>query len=95
MKKTDLAAAIADRTGLSRSKSREVLTALTDTMMWTLTRGEDVALTRFGRFSIVDRPARSGRHPQTGAPMRIEAHRAVVFRPGKALREAVSQDSGD
>lgn len=91
MKKDDLAAAIAERTGLPRSKSREVLTALTDAMMWALTRGEDVTLTRFGRFSVAERPARSGRHPQTGAPMTIEAHRTVVFRAGKALREAVAE----
>jgi DNA-binding protein HU-beta len=48
-----------------------------------------VAITGFGVFEVVARAERMGRNPQTGEPIRIAAGRAVRFKPGKNLREAV------
>ena len=42
-----------------------------------------------GVFSVQDRPARTGRNPQTGAPIEIAASKVVKFKPGKTLREAM------
>lgn len=55
-----------------------------------LRSGEAVTLTGFGAFKVVERRARTGRNPKTGAPITIPARRAVTFAPGKDLRKAVA-----
>lgn len=89
MRKPELAAAVADKTGLSRDKASEVITALTDQISAAAARGEDVTLVGFGTFNIRRREARDGRNPQTGATIRIPASKTVGFKAGKALKDAV------
>ena len=89
MRKPELAAAIADRTGLTREKASEVITAFTDQVSAAASRGEDVTLIGFGTFNIRKREARNGRNPQTGATIKIPASKTVGFKPGKSLKDAV------
>ncbi|MDY6797750.1 MAG: HU family DNA-binding protein [Pseudomonadota bacterium] len=89
MRKPELAAAIADQTGLSREKASEVITAFTDQVSASVAKSQDVTLIGFGTFNIRKREARNGRNPRTGATIRIPAGRAVGFKPGKALKDAV------
>lgn len=90
MRKPELAAAIAQETGLSRSKAQEVLNAVTDQIGSALAKDESVSLPGFGNFRVRERSARTGRNPQTGAPIRIPASHSVSFKAGKPLREAVN-----
>lgn len=89
MRKPELAAAIADQTGLTREKAGEVITAFTDQISAAVSRGEDVSLIGFGTFSIRHRKAREGRNPRTGAIIPIPASKTVGFKPGKTLREQI------
>ena len=89
MRKPELAAAVADETGLTREKASEVITAFTDQISAAAARGEDTTLIGFGTFSIRKREAREGRNPQTGASIRIPASKTVGFKAGKALKDAV------
>jgi len=50
-------------------------------------RGETVRITGFGTFKGRDRAARSGRNPQTGAPVRIKASKGIGFSAGATLKE--------
>ncbi|AHI29509.1 HU family DNA-binding protein [Marinobacter similis] len=86
MRKPELAAAIADQTGLTRDKASEVITAFTDQVSAAAARGEDVTLIGFGTFNIRSREARDGRNPQTGASIRIPASKTVASRPARDLR---------
>lgn len=90
MRKPELAAAIADQTGLTRDKANEVITAFTDQVSAAAARGEDVTLIGFGTFNIRSREARDGRNPQTGESIRIPASKTVGFKAGKALKEDIS-----
>ncbi|MFB3148939.1 MAG: HU family DNA-binding protein, partial [Alphaproteobacteria bacterium] len=47
--------------------------------------------TGFGRFSVANRSARTGRNPRTGAPIYIPASRQPKFRAGKQLKKAVNR----
>lgn len=88
MNKTDLVAAIRDLYGplLTPTESVEaVLTVIADQ----ITNGDDVTVTGFGAFERVERAPRTGRNPRTGERIQIERKRAVRFRPGTALAEAV------
>jgi DNA-binding protein HU-beta len=44
----------------------------------------------FGTFNVKDRAARTGRNPQTGAPIQIAASRVPGFKAGKGLKDAVN-----
>ncbi|WP_303289768.1 HU family DNA-binding protein [Marinobacter sp. SS5-14b] len=89
MRKPELAAAIADKAGLTREKASEVINAVTDQISAAAARGEDITLIGFGTFSIRERDARNGRNPQTGATIKIPASKTVGFKAGKALKDAV------
>lgn len=53
--------------------------------------GDKVPLVGFGTFAVSERAARSGRNPQTGEPVEIPARKAVTFKAGSALKEAVNE----
>ena len=89
MRKPELAAAIADQTGLSREKASEVITAFTDQVSASVAKSQDVTLIGFGTFNIRSREARDGRNPQTGETSRIPASKTVGFKAGKALKDEI------
>lgn len=89
MNKTQLIDAIAKDSGLSRADSARAVDSLVNTVQKTLKKGDDVALTGFGKFSVVKRRARTGRNPQTGQPVKIKASKTPKFTPGATLRTAV------
>lgn len=90
MNKTELIAAVADQTGLSRKDVEAALQTMTETITDTLADGEKVQLVGFGSFEVKNRATRIGRNPQTGEVIPIPPSRAVVFRPGRRLKEAVN-----
>ncbi len=90
MKKTELIDAIAKDSGLSRADSARAIDSLVNTVQKTLKKGDEVALTGFGKFSVVKRAARTGRNPSTGQPVKIRASKAPKFTPGATLKTAVS-----
>jgi DNA-binding protein HU-beta len=90
MNKTDLINRIAEQAGLTKTQTTAALQAFETSVIDTLAAGDDVKLVGFGNFSVKDRPARAGRNPSTGEPLQIAASKAVVFKAGKPLIEAVS-----
>jgi nucleoid DNA-binding protein len=54
-----------------------------------LKKGGTVQLVGFGTFGVTKRKARTGRNPQTGAPLKIAAKKVPVFKAGKGLKDAV------
>ena len=91
MNKTELVAAIAEKAGLSKKDAEGAVKAFTDTVAEQLKAGEKIQLVGFGTFEVAERAARTGRNPQTGEEMAIEAKKVVKFKPGKALSEAVNK----
>ena len=90
MNKIDLVASVAAQTGLNKDKADTVVSSFIEQITNALNRNESVALIGFGTFSPAVRAARSGRNPRTGAVIEIAARKNVVFKPGKALKAAVS-----
>ena len=90
MNKTELVAAIAKKTELSKKDAEKALKAFTDVVAEELKKGEKVQLVGFGTFEVSERAAREGRNPQTGKTMKIEACKAPKFKAGKALKDAVN-----
>lgn len=90
MNKTELVAAIAEQTELSKKDAEKALKAFIDVVTDELKKGEKVQLVGFGTFEISERAAREGRNPQTGEAMSIQASRTPKFKAGKALKDAVN-----
>ena len=91
MNKTELVAAIAEKTELSKKDSEKALKAFIDVVTEELQKGEKILLVGFGTFEVAERAAREGRNPLTGEKMQIEASKAPKFKAGKALKDAVNQ----
>jgi DNA-binding protein HU-beta len=90
MNKQQLIDAAADSSDLSKSDISNALDAILDTVTDALKAGDKVSLTGFGNFEVRERAARTGRNPQTGEEMQIQASKAPAFKPGKALKDAVN-----
>ena len=90
MNRTELIAAIAEKTELSKKDAEKALKAFTDVVAEELKKGEKVQLVGFGTFEVVERAAREGRNPHTGEAMPIAASKAPKFKAGKALKDAVN-----
>lgn len=90
MNKTELIAAIAEKTELSKKDSEKALKAVIDVVTEELKKGEKIQLVGFGTFEVSERAAREGRNPQTGKAMPIPASKAPKFKAGKALKDEVN-----
>lgn len=91
MNKTELIAAMAEKSGLSKKDAEAALKAFTETVAEELrTKGGKVQLVGFGTFEVAERAAREGRNPQTGKVMKIKASKAPKFKAGKALKDAIN-----
>lgn len=73
----------------SRAVAADAVEAVFDYLVRALANGKPVSVTGFGTLEPVDRPARFARNPQTGERVRVEATRAVRFRPGASLKALV------
>ena len=90
MNKTELVAAIADETNLTKKDAEASLKAFTDIVERELKAGEKVQLVGFGTFEVSERAAREGRNPQTNETMTIPASKAPKFKAGKALKDMIN-----
>jgi DNA-binding protein HU-beta len=87
MTKVELVAKIAEIAGLTKVDADKALSAFIAATTAAVKAGDKVTLVGFGTFSAVTRAARTGRNPQTGKAMKIEAKTNGKFTPGKALKD--------
>ncbi len=91
MNKTELVAAVAKKTGLSKTAAEGAVKATFDAVEASLKKGEKVQLIGFGTFEVRERAARKGRNPQTGKEIKIKAAKVPAFKAGAALKAAVAK----
>jgi integration host factor subunit alpha len=72
--------------GISQNESRKLVDIIKDELI----QGEDVKISRFGRWSVKKKRARTGRNPQTGGAMTIGARKVVTFRGSEMLRSKMN-----
>lgn len=91
MNKTELVAAMAEKTGLTKADSEKALKAFLETVEETLKAGDKVQLVGFGTFESRARAARTGINPQTKKQIKIKATKVPAFKAGQALKDAVAK----
>ena len=90
MKKAELIAAVAEKTGLSKKDINEVINATIETMEEALKEGKKISFIGFGSFETVTRAPRVARVPKTGEEIQIPETKAVKFKAGKKIKELLN-----
>jgi DNA-binding protein HU-beta len=89
MNKAELIDAIAKKASLTKVNARNFLSAFLEVTSTSLINGDKVTLFGFGTFSIVERKARLGRNPITGASIDVPAKKIIKFKPSSDLSDKV------
>ena len=88
--KIQIVESIQNQTSFSRNRSSEILETLLEIIKSTLTSGEDVLVSGFGKFCVKEKRERKGRNPATGEDLMLEPRKVVTFRCSGKLRETVN-----
>lgn len=91
MNKTELVAAVSEKTGMTRKDAECAVNATLQTITECLQKGEKVQLSGFGIFEVKDREARVGRNPHTKEAIQIPATRTPAFKASKTLKDKVAK----
>jgi len=90
MNKSELIDAISAQSGLSKVDTKKAVDGFINVTSAALKTGDKLALVGFGSFSVSKREARTGRNPQTGKEIQIEAKNVIKFKAGSELTENVN-----
>ena len=91
MNKADLIEKVAQDASINKSQAEAAINSLISGIEGDLKKGGRVTLVGVGTFSVASRKARTGRNPQTGAPIKIAAKKVAKFSPGAELKSAVNK----
>ena len=91
MNKTELIAAIAEKSGITKKDAERVLAATVETITAAMAKGDRVQLSGFGIFETKKREARTGRNPHTKETIQIAASTVPVFKASKTLKDTVNK----
>ncbi len=91
MTKKELADEVAKKANLKKKDAEAAVDAMLDGITQSLKKGQKVQLVGFGTFEVRKRKARTGINPQSKEQIKIAASKAPAFRPGKALKDAISK----
>ena len=91
MNKAELVSTVAEKSGLSKKDSELAINAVFECITESLKAGDKVSLVGFGIFDVKERAERMCKNPRTGESVLSPAVRVPVFKPGKALKDAVAE----
>ena len=91
MNKTELIASVAQNANITKKDAERIVNATFDTIAAQLAAGDRIQVSGFGIFEVKERQARVGRNPKTNAAIEIPASKSPVFKPAKALKDAVDK----
>jgi integration host factor subunit alpha len=78
--KSDLVNAVAEANGFAQKKYAEIVEILIDLIKTKLAAGEDMLISRFGKFCVKKKRERRGRNPATGEDITLSARRVLTFK---------------
>lgn len=88
MNKTELIRETAKAAEKTIKETTEIVNALQDTIMKTLTSGESIKIVGFGNLEVKDVAERKARNPQDGSEFVVPAHKTVKAKLAKAVKDA-------
>ena len=88
--KDHLVSSIGNRLGISKFESLRILESVLETAKTSLSNGEDVLISGFGKFIVRKKEARRGRNPATGEDLTLEPRRVITFKCSSVMRDRIS-----
>jgi integration host factor subunit alpha len=88
--KEKLISRLQTQAGLSKQESRAVVERVLNLIKDTLSQGDDLLISGFGKFSVRQKNARRGRNPQTKENLILRARKVVVFKTSGVLRNRIN-----
>ena len=89
MTKADIVEKVAEKCGISKKDSIDMVESVFSVLKTTLENGEDLKISGFGKFEVKNKHERKGRNPQTGESIIIDARRILSFKPSTILKESI------
>ena len=86
MTKKEIVMKINEEIGIPKKDCVKIVESLFDIIKDDLNNGNDVMISRFGKWTVKAKKARKGRNPKTGKEMMIDARKVVTFKPSVVLR---------
>jgi DNA-binding protein HU-beta len=93
LSKSDLTNQVAKKADINQTKANQVVNSMLDVITEALSHGEEVRITGFGSFKVVQRQERAGRNPRTGEPITVAGGPRPAFTPGSRLIDSVRGQS--
>jgi len=81
------------QTDQKRAGSSRIFESLLEIMKQTLSSGEDILISGFGKFCVKEKNERRGRNPQTGEDINLDGRRVITFKVSGKLREKLNAKS--
>ena len=88
--KSHLIDAIAEQNGFSKKNSTQTIETILELIKSTLSSGDDVLISGFGKFCVKEKRERKGRNPATGEDMMLAPRRVVTFRCSGKLKDRIN-----
>ena len=88
--KQEIVDSIQERLGLSKSNSSAIFESLLEIIKSNLESGQDLLISGFGKFCVINKKERKGKNPQTGEDKILGARRVVIFRCSSVLRDKIN-----
>lgn len=81
---------ISDKLNLSPSQAKDTVENFLEILKSTLSSGEDVMISGFGKFQVTEKAQRKGRNPSTGESMMLKGRRVVTFKVAGKLKDRIN-----
>jgi integration host factor subunit alpha len=81
---------VQNQTGFPKKKSSDIVASLFEIIKSTLSSGEDVMISGFGKFSVRKKNERKGRNPATGEDMMLDARKVIAFKCSGKLKDRIN-----
>ena len=88
--KADLINSLHNHCGFSKIQSTQIIENILELIKGTLASGEDVMISRFGKFCVKEKRERKGRNPQTGNDLILGSRRVVTYQCSGVLKEKIN-----
>jgi integration host factor subunit alpha len=90
--KAQIIESIQNQIGFPKNTSSEIVETLLEIIKDALASGEDVLISRFGKFCVREKRERKGRNPATGDAMMLRSRKVVTFKCSGKLRDKINAD---
>jgi len=89
--KSDFIDRLSARADMTRAEATKAVDAVLGTIQDSLSGGEEIAFSGFGKFHVATRTAREGVHPRSGEKIHIKASKSPKFSAGSVLKKSVNR----